>query len=105
MSEMFRSLEESELKYIDDPARRLAENEAFAAWARQQYGPANASISSIVDHVTHMIAVAGDESVAFGSDFDGTDVPRSLGDVTGYPRLIDRLRDVGIGFEVLSLSG
>lgn len=98
MSQMFRSLEESELKYIDDPARRLAENEAFAVWVRQQYGPAKASISSIVDHVTHMIAVAGDESVAFGSDFDGvSQLPSDVPDCAAFPRILDALASRRVG--------
>ena len=49
----------------------------------------------IVRHVDYVADRIGIEHVAFGSDFDGTDVPRSLGDVTGYPRLIDRLRERG----------
>jgi membrane dipeptidase len=32
---------------------------------------------------------------ALGSDFDGATVPNELGDVAGYPKLLDALADAG----------
>jgi membrane dipeptidase len=46
----------------------------------------------IVRHIDHLLERLGEDGVGFGSDFDGTLVPRAIGDVTGLPRLIDALR-------------
>lgn len=45
----------------------------------------------ILRHVTHAVNVAGIESVALGSDFDGIDTPVSFGGPEGYPELIAAL--------------
>lgn len=50
------------------------------------------SLADVVRHVEHALDVAGEDAVAFGSDFDGmVPVPRELHDVTGLPRLVDAL--------------
>lgn len=45
----------------------------------------------IVAHVRHIADRVGVEHVAFGSDFDGATIPARLGDVAGYPGLLDAL--------------
>ncbi|WP_010532034.1 dipeptidase [Lentibacillus jeotgali] len=50
------------------------------------------SLDEIVRHVAYIAEKFGVEHVALGSDFDGTTVPDSLGDVTGLPKLIERLK-------------
>jgi membrane dipeptidase len=45
----------------------------------------------IVEHVRYIADRVGVEHVAFGSDFDGATIPLGLGDVAGYPRLLDAL--------------
>ena len=48
-------------------------------------------LEQIVAHVRYIADRVGIEHVAFGSDFDGATVPAPLGDVAGYPRLLDAL--------------
>lgn len=48
----------------------------------------------IAKHLAHLIAIMGEENVAFGSDFDGVAVPLALKDVTGLPRLCALLREL-----------
>lgn len=49
-------------------------------------------ISDVVRHVEHALDVAGEDAVAFGSDFDGlVPMPRGLRDVTDLPRLVQAL--------------
>jgi membrane dipeptidase len=48
-------------------------------------------LSTIVAHVRHVADRIGVEHVAFGSDFDGGDMPTALGDVTALPALLDAL--------------
>jgi membrane dipeptidase len=50
------------------------------------------TIEDVVRHVEHALDVAGEDAVAFGSDFDGlVPLPRGLSDVTDVPKLVDAL--------------
>jgi membrane dipeptidase len=49
-------------------------------------------LDDVVRHVEHALDVAGEDAVAFGSDFDGlVPLPRGIRDVTDLPRLVDAL--------------
>lgn len=49
-------------------------------------------LDDVVRHVEHAIDVAGEDAVAFGSDFDGlVPLPRGMRDVRDLPRLVDAL--------------
>jgi membrane dipeptidase len=50
------------------------------------------ALEDVVRHVEHALDVAGEDAVAFGSDFDGfVPLPRGLRSVTDVPRLVDAL--------------
>ncbi len=51
--------------------------------------PSHTPLELIVQHARHVADRIGVEHVALGSDFDGTEVPDALGDVTGVPRLLE----------------
>lgn len=53
-----------------------------------------ADIADVLDHIEHVIRLAGVEHVGLGSDFDGVGdtLPRGLKDVSAYPNLISGLR-------------
>jgi membrane dipeptidase len=49
-----------------------------------------------VDHIDHIVRVAGIEHVGLGSDYDGIDaVPDQLEDVSTYPRITQELLNRG----------
>jgi membrane dipeptidase len=49
-------------------------------------------LADVVRHVEHALDVAGEDAVAFGSDFDGmVPLPRGLRDVTDVPKVVDAL--------------
>ncbi len=49
-------------------------------------------LDGVVRHVEHALRVAGEDAVAFGSDFDGmVPLPRGMRDVTDVPKLVARL--------------
>lgn len=67
--------------FLNPDGRRAA----FAGW------------DPILRHLDHMIALAGEDHVGLGSDFDGAEMPADIGDVAGLPRLLDALRAHGFG--------
>jgi membrane dipeptidase len=56
---------------------------------------AGTPLDLIVRHARHVAERIGVEHVALGSDFDGTEVPDDLGDVTGVPRLLEEFAKHG----------
>ncbi len=55
----------------------------------------NMSLSFIVDHIDYIVQRININHIAFGSDFDGTEMPKLIKDVSYYPNLIDVLKDRG----------
>lgn len=55
----------------------------------------------MVRQIDYLVERVGIDGVGFGSDFDGTLVPREIGDVSGLPRLLSALRDRGYDDEAL----
>jgi membrane dipeptidase len=56
-----------------------------------------ADLDEVVDHIDHVVRLAGIDHVGFGSDFDGVgdSLPPGLKDVSGYPNLIRALLERG----------
>ena len=53
-------------------------------------------LEPIVRHIRHIVDVAGEDTPALGSDWDGFIVPTGpLADPTGLPLLVDALRREG----------
>jgi membrane dipeptidase len=52
-------------------------------------------ITEIVRHIDYFAGRMGIDHVAFGSDFDGAEVPEELGGAAGLPKLLDALRAGG----------
>ncbi|MBM7691070.1 membrane dipeptidase [Peribacillus deserti] len=55
----------------------------------------NTPIHEISRHIEYIAGKFGIDHVAFGSDFDGTNIPAELKDVTGLPKIIQDLREKG----------
>jgi membrane dipeptidase len=68
---------------------------AWAAWRRDRPFPAG-SVHHVVDHIEHIVKVAGVDHVGLGSDFDGINrVPKQLEDVSCYPNITQELLNRG----------
>ncbi len=52
-------------------------------------------LTQITAHIDYIADRVGIDHVAFGSDFDGADMPRALKDSSGLPALIEQLRRQG----------
>jgi membrane dipeptidase len=86
----------------DEQLRAIADNGGCVGviFARRFLGAA--SIDAVVDHLLHIIAVAGDDVPALGSDFDGFVVPPvGLEDVAALPNLTVALSRRGVPPRVL----
>ncbi len=59
-------------------------------------------ITEIVRHIDYFAERMGVEHVAFGSDFDGAEVPAELDGVAGLPKLVAALGDAGYDDEAVA---
>jgi len=91
MSDMFNVSRELRKKHEFDDQY----NAAMARWrAANPYPPG--TIHDVIDHIDHMVKVAGIDHVGIGSDFDGVSkLPLGLEDVSTYPRITQLLLDRG----------
>jgi membrane dipeptidase len=95
MRGMFQALRELRAKYPDDKEFEAA----LEAWKKEHPVP-TCSVHDVVDHIEHIIKVAGIDHVGLGSDFDGiTAVPKQLEDVSCYPYITQELLNRGYGKE------
>ena len=66
-------------------------NKAIETWMKEHNLP-RGSVAMVVDHIDHIVKVAGIDHVGIGSDFDGiTAWPVGLEDVSDYPRITEEL--------------
>jgi membrane dipeptidase len=74
----------------DDEYRR-----AFGRW-RAEHPMLPGTVHDLIDHIDHIVRVAGIDHVGLGSDYDGVSVlPRQLEDVSTYPVITQALLDRG----------
>jgi membrane dipeptidase len=88
---MFEVSRELRKQYPDEERYR----EALREWLREHDYPAG-TVHTIVDHIEHVIKVAGIDHVGLGSDFDGvTRLPAQMDDVSHYPYITQELLNRG----------
>ncbi len=75
--------------------------QAFIEEYRKKHDFHNVDISVVVDHIDHVVRLAGIDHVGFGSDFDGVgpSLPVGLEDVSKMPNLIYQLLKRGYSDE------
>lgn len=77
-----------------DPEKRRVELNAIREEIRKKIPPA--SIQDVVNHIEHVVKIAGIDAVGIGSDFDGVGcVPVGLEDVSKFPNLTRALLEKG----------
>ncbi len=86
MSKLRPEYERIQREHKADPKRRAEETEKLYAKLDRR----RADFRLVVDHVEHVMKVAGAGAVGLGSDFDGVDdPPRGLDDVSRLPALTE----------------
>ncbi|HXG08506.1 MAG TPA: dipeptidase [Gemmataceae bacterium] len=92
---MYQVARELKAKYPNEQDFRAA----FEQWQRENPIPTG-SVHTVVDHIEHIIKVAGIDHVGLGSDYDGiSSVPRQLEDVSCYPYITQELLNRGYSRE------
>ena len=72
---------------------------ALAQWHKEHPVPPG-SVHTVVDHIEHIVKVAGIDHVGLGSDFDGINaVPKQLEDVSCFPHITQELLNRGYSRE------
>ena len=95
MKKMFEKGRELKKQFPKDDEYR----EAYRAWAKDNDYP-RGDVTQIVDHIDHVVKVAGVDHVGIGSDFDGVPkLPRQMEDVSCYPVLTQIMLDRGYSKE------
>jgi membrane dipeptidase len=54
-------------------------------------------LDPVKQHIAHMLAVAGEDHVGIGSDFDGATVPKDVAGVEGLPVLVRAMCEMDLG--------
>jgi membrane dipeptidase len=68
---------------------------ASKLWKDAQAIP-QGNVGTLVNHIDHIVRVAGIDHVGLGGDYDGADtMPEGLEDVSGYPNITQELLDRG----------
>jgi membrane dipeptidase len=89
--DLFEVARRLEAKYPNPKEFRIA----FDQWKRAHPFP-RGSVHTVVDHIEHIIKIAGVDHVGLGSDFDGINmVPKQLEDVSCYPYITQELLNRG----------
>jgi membrane dipeptidase len=98
-----RNLADRQLEAVRDSGGVVGVN--FAVTFLREDGsllPDETPLSEIVRHVDHFVEVMGIDHVAFGSDFDGADVPAELAGAADFPKVVDALRAAGFDDDALA---
>ena len=93
--DMFQVARELKEKYPDEKEFHAALKQYL-----QEHPMPTGSVHDVVDHIEHIIQVAGVDHVGLGSDFDGINsTPKQLEDVSCYPYITQELLNRGHGKE------
>ena len=91
MKELFKVGRELRAKYKDDAEFE----EEMSRWKKANDYPAG-TVHTVVDHIEHVIKIAGVDHVGLGSDYDGINkLPDQLADVSTYPYITQELLNRG----------
>lgn len=96
-----RNLTDAQLKAIGDTGGMVGLNFATAFLRGDGRMQASGAFEFVLRHLDHMIEVAGEDHVGFGSDFDGAIIPEEIGSVAGLPVVVDAMRHAGYGTELI----
>jgi len=96
-----RNLTDRQLAAIKESGGVVGINYAPAFLRADGKLSADTPITEIVRHILYGIKEMGVDHVALGSDFDGVLLPKDIGSVAGFPKILDLLAKEGLDREAL----
>ena len=97
MQDMFDVTREMRAKY----PKKEDYTRARRAWRKEHPIP-RGTVHTLIDHIDHVVRVAGVDHVGLGSDYDGVStLPEQLDDVSYYPYITQALLDRGYDPEAI----
>jgi len=97
-----RNLTDAQLDAVRDSNGVVGVNFAVMFLREDGLPVADTPITEIVRHIDYFVQRMGIDHVAFGSDFDGAEIPAELGGAAGLPKLVDALRVAGYDDEAIA---
>jgi membrane dipeptidase len=92
-----RNLTDQQLVAIGESGGLVGVNFAVSFLRPDGRRDKNTPTELIIQHIEHMLEYAGENSVGFGSDFDGTVIPAELKDAGRLQILVQAMRKRGFG--------
>jgi membrane dipeptidase len=92
-----RNLTDRQLDAIAESDGMVGLNYAAALLRADGQMRSDIPLTTMLEHLDHMIKRLGEDRVGLGSDFDGAIVPAEIADVAGLPVLVDAMRAHGYG--------
>ena len=62
---------------------------------REHISDEPATVSGIIKHIDYYMALGGENTVCFGCDFDGAEVPEDVGNISGILKICGELKKLG----------
>jgi membrane dipeptidase len=90
-----RNLTDAQLDAVRDSNGVVGVNFAITFLREDGLNVPETPITEIVRHLDYFVARMGIDHVAFGSDFDGAEIPEELGGAAGLPKLVAAMREAG----------
>ena len=54
------------------------------------------NLTSVLNHIEHILALGGEENIAFGSDFDGMEsLPDGINSISDVSKIVDEMKRIG----------
>jgi membrane dipeptidase len=86
-----RNLTDDQLRAIRDTRGMVGLNFATGFLRADGRMDTSTPVEVMVQHVDHLISIAGEDHVGLGSDFDGAMIPAAIGTAAGLPALFNAL--------------
>ncbi len=90
-----RNLTDRQLRAIGESGGLAGVNFAVSFLRPDGRHDRDTPVDLIIQHIEHMLEHAGEDSVGFGSDFDGAMIPAELGNAAGLQSLVQAMRQRG----------
>lgn len=94
-----RNLTDEQLRAIGESGGLVGVNFGTLFLRKEGTVDEETPVSTVTDHLKHLVTVAGIDHVGFGSDFDGTVVPKEIGSAAGLPKLLLAMEEAGFRAE------